>query len=77
MEEVPKVYAEFKIVQKVMFDGRSFMMCSGICLHGCTNLYILRSLTAVRYKDEFFEPIFRPIGDNIIFIQDNVRSHRE
>ncbi|KAK3552357.1 hypothetical protein QTP86_011292 [Hemibagrus guttatus] len=74
-------YAACNIVQHDRFGGGSVMIWGGISIEGCTDLYRLDNgtLTAIRYLDEIFGPIFRPytgaVGPGFLLVHDNARHH--
>ncbi|GFU28822.1 transposable element Tcb1 transposase [Trichonephila clavipes] len=64
------------------FRGGSIMVWAGISLGYRTDVHIFKrgSVTAVRYRDEFIEPIVRlydaAVGPTFVLMDDNARPHR-
>ena len=62
--EVGERYAECTFVETDRFGGGSFMVWGGVSLKGRTELHVMAAgtLTAVRYRNEIFDPIVRPFA---------------
>ncbi len=74
-------YADINIVEYDRYGGGSVMVWGGICLDGRTDLGVIDggALTAVRYRDEVFEPVVWPfagaLGQDFVLMHDNARPH--
>ncbi|GFX56916.1 transposable element Tcb2 transposase [Trichonephila clavipes] len=68
--------------ESVRYGGGGVLVYGSISIDWRTDLYIIRDgpLTAHRYSDEILRPIVVPyaaeIGDDLILMDDNCRSHR-